>query len=165
VWQAYEQLEKVNGSTKNELIALVSLVRKISGIDSTLTPFNKTVDKNFQEWIFKKQAGTLKYTEEQVQWLRMIKDYIANSFHVDREDFELDPFNKQGGLGTMWQLFGEQTDEIIATMKQSLRRTLVLKVVASAGQTAKQLFCLLANKYSARVAWNSIYKLQVQHYG
>ena len=99
VWQAYEQLEKVNGSTKNELIALVSLVRKVSGIDNTLTPFDKTVDKNFQEWIFKKQAGTLKYSEEQVQWLRMIKDYIANSFHVDRDDFELDPFNKARRAG------------------------------------------------------------------
>jgi type I restriction enzyme, R subunit len=120
VWQAYEQLEKVNGSTKNELIALVSLVRKASGIDNALTPFDKTVDKNFQEWIFKKQAGTLKYTEEQVQWLRMIKDYIANSFHVDRDDFELAPFNKQGGLGKMWQLFGEQTDEIINELNESL---------------------------------------------
>jgi type I restriction enzyme R subunit len=113
VWRAYEQLEKVNGQPKNELIALVSLVRTISGADTTLTSFDKTVDKNFQDWIFKKQAGTTKYTTEQVQWLRMIKDYIANSFHVDRDDFELDPFNKQGGLGKMWQLFGEETDAII----------------------------------------------------
>jgi type I site-specific restriction endonuclease len=71
----YEQLQKVNGSTKSELIALVSLVHKVSGIDNTLTPFDKTVDNNFQEWIFKKQARTLKYTEEQLQWLGMIKDY------------------------------------------------------------------------------------------
>ena len=105
---------------KNELIALVSLVRKVSGADTTLTGFDKTVDKNFQDWIFKKQAGTLKYTEEQVQWLRMIKDYIANSFHVDKDDFELDPFNKQGGLGKMWQLFGEETDAIINELNESL---------------------------------------------
>ncbi len=43
----------------------------------------------------------------------MIKDYIANSFHVDKEDFELDPFNKLGGLGKMLQLFGEETEGII----------------------------------------------------
>lgn len=120
VWQAYEQLEKVNGRPKNELIALVSLIRKVSGADATLTSFDKTVDKNFQNWIFNKQAGTLKYTEEQVQWLRMIKDYIANSFHVDKDDFELDPFNKQGGLGKMWQLFGEETDAIINELNESL---------------------------------------------
>lgn len=61
--------------------------------------------RNFWNRKFKKQAGTLKYTAKQVQWLRMMKDYIANSFHVDKDDFELDPFNKQGGLGKMWQLY------------------------------------------------------------
>jgi type I restriction enzyme, R subunit len=120
IWKAYEQLEKVSGQPKNELMALVALVRKVSGMDDTLTSFDKTVDKNFQDWIFRKQAGTLKYTEEQVQWLRMIKDYIAASFHVDKEDFELDPFNKQGGLGKMWQLFGEDTEDIISELNESL---------------------------------------------
>ena len=91
----------------------MSLVRKVSGADTTLSSFNKTIDKNFKDWIFKKQADTLKYTEGQVSWLRMIKDYIANSFHVDKDDFELDPFNKQGGVGKMWQLFVEETDGII----------------------------------------------------
>jgi type I restriction enzyme, R subunit len=120
VWKAYEQLEKVNGQPKNELMALVALVRKVSGMDSSLTAFDKMVDRNFQDWIFQKQAGTLKYSEEQVQWLRMIKDYIAGSFHMDKEDFELDPFNKQGGLGKMWQLFGEETEEIINELNESL---------------------------------------------
>jgi type I restriction enzyme, R subunit len=120
IWKAYEQLEKVTGQPKNELMALVSLVRKVAGMDDTLTSFDKTVDKNFQNWIFRKQAGTLKYTEEQVQWLRMIKDYIVASFHVDREDFELDPFNKKGGLGKMWQLFGEETDSLINELNESL---------------------------------------------
>ena len=59
IWRAYEQLEQANGSPKNELIALVSLIRRVVGIDSTLTSYDKTVDKNFQDWVFKKQAGTL----------------------------------------------------------------------------------------------------------
>jgi type I restriction enzyme, R subunit len=120
VWHSYEQLKEVNGSPKNELIALVSLIRKVSRIDNTLIGYDKTVDKNFQDWVFKKQAGTLKFTEEQMQWLRMIKDYVANSFHVEKEDFELDPFNKNGGLGKMWQLFGEKTDEIINELNEVL---------------------------------------------
>jgi type I restriction enzyme R subunit len=120
VWRAYEQLEKTNGSAKNELIALVSLIRKVSGIDATLTAYDKTVDKNFQDWVFKKQAGNLKFTEMQMQWLRMIKEYVTNSFHLDKEDFDLDPFNKNGGLSKMWQLFGEQTDEIINELNEVL---------------------------------------------
>ena len=70
--------------------------------------------------MFKRQRGMLKYTEEQMTWLPMIKDYIAASFHVDKEDFELDPFNKKGGLGKMWQLFGAETDSIINELNESL---------------------------------------------
>jgi type I restriction enzyme R subunit len=121
VWHSYEQLKEVNSSPKNELIALVSLIRKVTGIDNTLVTYDKTVDKNFQDWVFKKQAGaTLKFTEEQMQWLRMIKDYVASSFHVEKRDFELDPFNKNGGLGKMWQLFGDKTDEIINELNEVL---------------------------------------------
>jgi len=121
VWRAYEQLKQVNGSAKNELIALVSLIRKICGIDKNLTGYDKTVDKNFQTWVFKKQAGTTtKFTEEQMEWLRMIKEYVATSFHVEKDDFELDPFNKNGGLGRMWQLFGKETEEIINELNEVL---------------------------------------------
>ena len=121
VWRSYEQLGEANGSAKNELIALVSLIRKVTGIDTSLTGYDKTVDRNFQDWVFRKQAGAAtKFTDEQMQWLRMIKDYVANSFHVEKEDFELDPFNKNGGLGKMWQLFGERTDEIINELNEVL---------------------------------------------
>lgn len=121
VWNAYASASSAQVvSPKNELIALVSLIRTITGIDASLTPYDKMVDKNFQDWVFKKQAGTLKFTDEQMQWLRMIKDYVANSFHVEKEDFELDPFNKNGGLGKMWQLFGDKTDEIIDELNEVL---------------------------------------------
>ena len=120
IWRAYEQLEKANGQPKNELMALVSLIRKLSGIDKELTAYDKTVDKNFQDWVFKKQAGTLKFTEEQMQWLRMIKEYVSTSFHIDKDDFDLNPFNAQGGLSKMWQLFGDRTDEILGELNEVL---------------------------------------------
>ena len=120
VWRAYEALEQCNGSPRNELTAIVSLIRKVSGLDATLTSYDKIVDKNFQDWVFKKQAGATKFNEEQMQWLRMIKDYVVNSFHIDKDDFDLNPFNAQGGLGKMWQLFGEQTEEIINELNEVL---------------------------------------------
>ncbi len=121
VWKAYEQLEKTNGSAKNELIALVSLIRRVIGIDTILTPYDKTVDKNFADWVWKKQAGNApKFSEEQMQWLRMMKDYIASSFNIEKDDFDLSPFNAQGGLSKLWQLFGEQTDEIINELNSIL---------------------------------------------
>jgi type I restriction enzyme R subunit len=120
VWRAYEALQQCNGSPRNELTAIVSLIRKVTGLDGTLTAYDKTVDKNFQEWVFKKQAGAIKFNEEQMQWLRMIKEYVVNSFHIEKEDFDLNPFNAQGGLGRMWQLFGVQTEEIINELNEVL---------------------------------------------
>ncbi len=121
IWQAYEQLDNVNyGNPKNELVALVSLMRRVTGIDGALTPYDKTVDKNFQEWVFKKQAGALKFTAEQMKWLRMMKEHIAMSFHLDKDDLDYAPFNAKGGLGKLWQLFGDMTDEIIAEINEGL---------------------------------------------
>lgn len=121
VWNAYQLLENNNLSPKNELIALVSLIRKVSGIDQNLALYDKTVDRNFQQWILRQNAGQHnRFTEEQMQWLRMIKDYVANSFHIDRDDFDLSPFISNGGLTKMWNLFGEQTDEIINELNEAL---------------------------------------------
>ncbi len=121
VWRAYEALEQCNGSARNELTAIVSLIRKVSGLDKTLTAYDKTVDKNFQDWVFKKQAGAAtKFNEEQMSWLRMIKEYVASSFHIEKDDFDLNPFNAQGGLSKMWQLFGDQTEVIINELNEEL---------------------------------------------
>nr|WP_255749399.1 type I restriction-modification enzyme R subunit C-terminal domain-containing protein [Pontibacter liquoris] len=120
IWRAYEHLEKVEGKPKNEMMALVALIRWVSGLDEKLTAYDKTVDRNFQDWVFRKQAGALKFSEEQMQWLRMIKDYVANSFRIERDDFDLSPFNAHGGLGKMWNLFEEKTDEIMNELNEEL---------------------------------------------
>ena len=51
---------------------------------------------------------------------RMIKDFIATSFHVDKEDFDLSPFNAVGGLGKFYQLFGNDYEDIINELNEVL---------------------------------------------
>ena len=121
VWQAYEQLEKVNGnSPKNELTALVSLIRRITEIDPVLTAYDQTVNRNFQDWVFKKQAGTLKFNDDQMNWLRMIKDYVATSFHLEIDDLDYTPFDALGGRGRMYQLFGDEMNMVISELNEAL---------------------------------------------
>lgn len=122
VWQAYEQVEKVNGrSPKNELTALVSLIRRVTGIDETLTAFDQTVNRNFKKWVFDKQAGAAhKFTEEQMAWLRMIRDHIITSVHIDMDDLGYAPFDGKGGVGKMVQLFGDDTNTILDEMNEGL---------------------------------------------
>ncbi|WP_019597347.1 type I restriction endonuclease subunit R [Rhodonellum psychrophilum] len=122
VWEAYKQLSQVKeNSPKNELVALVSLIRKVSGIDQQLTPYDRTVNENFQKWIFRQNAGQHnKFTEDQMAWLRMIKDHMATSFHLEMEDLDFTPFDSQGGRGRMWKLFGTDMEQVIINLNEAL---------------------------------------------
>jgi type I restriction enzyme R subunit len=121
IWKAYEQLESVAGQPKNELIALVSLIRRVAGIDATLTTFDKTVDKNFQEWVFRKHQGNaIKFTKEQMEWLYLMKDHIATSVHLDVDDLDYTPFDSLGGRGKLNQLFGAEMETIIEELNAVL---------------------------------------------
>jgi len=122
VWQAFEQVEKVKGrSPKSELTALVSLIRRVTGVDGTLSAFDQTVDRNFKKWVFGKQAGAAaKFTEEQMTWLRMIKDHIISSAHIEKDDLDYAPFDGKGGIGKMYQLFGDELDAIIDEINEAL---------------------------------------------
>ncbi len=122
VWQAYERLDNVQlGNPISELTALVALIRRVAGLDATLTPHSSMVNRKFQTWIFSKQAGAApKFTEAQVDWLRMLKDHIITSFHVEVEDLDYAPFDREGGLGRMYELFGDDMDEILDEMNREL---------------------------------------------
>ena len=123
VWQAYAQLDELppQASALSELTALVALIRRVTGLDETLTPFSETVNRNFKRWIFRKHQGAgEKFSEEQMVWLRMIRDHIAASHHLERDDLELEPFDQHGGLGRMWQFFGVRMDAVIDEMNEAL---------------------------------------------
>jgi type I restriction enzyme R subunit len=130
VWQAYEQLEEVNGkSPKDELIALVSLIRRVTGIDEKLTAYDKTVDRNFQKWVFEKQAGALKFNEEQMNWLRMMKEHIATSFHIEVENLDYTPFDAHGGRGMMFAFFGSGMNTVIGEMNEKVKNRLMKELL------------------------------------
>lgn len=122
VWQAYAMLDNYKGGhPANELTALVGLIRRVCGIDSSLLPQADTVRRNFQNWIMKRHSGGgQKFTEEQMEWLRMIRDHVANSFHLERDDLETAPFDSKGGLGRMYALFGDQMDGVINELNEAL---------------------------------------------
>ena len=122
VWQAYTLLDDYKGGQPaGELTALVALIRRVCGIDAKLSPHAETVRRNFQNWIMQRHSGAgQKFTEEQMEWLRMIRDHVATSFHLDRADLDMAPFDARGGMGQMYQLFGEQMDSVIDELNEAL---------------------------------------------
>ena len=122
IWQAYALLDQYKGSQPaSELTALVALIRRVCGIDATISPYQETVRRNFQNWIMAHHSGGgEKFNEEQMEWLRMIRDHIISSFHLDREDLDMAPFDAKGGMGRMYQLFGGRMDNVINELNEAL---------------------------------------------
>lgn len=122
VWNAYAALETVKSEQpQDELTALVSLIRRACGIDGKLQAFDKTIEDNFNKWIFKQHTGNRnRFTAEQLDWLRMIKDHVVNSYHIELDDLDYTPFDSQGGRGKMHQLFGNEMDTIINELNEVL---------------------------------------------
>ena len=122
VWQAYARLDQYKGSQPaSELTALVALIRRVCGIDATISPYQETVRRNFQNWIMARHSGGgEKFNEEQMEWLRMIRDHIISSFHLERDDLDMAPFDGKGGMGQMYKLFGDQMDDVINELNEVL---------------------------------------------
>ena len=122
VWQAYSLLDEYKGQQPTtELTALVALIRRVCGIDATISPYSETVRRNFQHWIMTRHSGSgEKFNEEQMDWLRMIREHIITSFHLDRDDLDMAPFDGRGGLGQMYNLFGDQMDRVIDELNEAL---------------------------------------------
>ncbi len=122
VWQAYELLDEYKGSQPvTELTALMALIRRVCGIDATLSTYAETVRRNFQTWIMTHHSGAgEKFNEEQMDWLRMIREHIITSFHLDKNDLEMTPFDAKGGRGRMYELFGDRMDSVIDEMNEAL---------------------------------------------
>lgn len=122
VWQAYALLDGYKGShPTSELTALVALIRRVCGIDAKVSPYSETVRRNFQNWIMKRhsRAGE-KFSEEQMEWLRLIRDHIISSFYLGRDDLDMAPFDAKGGMGRMYQLFGDKMDSVIHELNEAL---------------------------------------------
>ena len=124
LWSAYARLQAsaVKGANrKRQLTDLVSLLRFALALDAELKPFADEVDKRFQQWIFRHNAqrGSA-FTPEQTDWLRLMKDHIASSCCITRDDFDYAELADKGGLQKAWGLFGKELDGLMNEMNVEL---------------------------------------------
>ena len=123
IWNAYEKIDPKrvkHRTTIGMLTDIISLLRFELGIDTLLEPYGEIVNRNFKEWVFRRNAGHVQFTDEQMKWLRMIKDHIISSVRIDRDDFERTPFDGEGGLGKMFNLFGTGYEELLKELNEEL---------------------------------------------
>ena len=75
--------------------------------DNELVPFPERVQVNFKAWLAQQEGAGIKFSDEQRRWLEMIRDHIAANLSIETDDFDYAPFAQEGGIGKVYQVFGE----------------------------------------------------------
>jgi len=122
LWQAYEALDgsRVRGSGRRVLTDLVTLVRFALHEDDELVPFPERVSERYRAWLLQQENAGRDFTLEQLAWLERIRDTIASSLSVTREDLMGPGFAERGGLGKAVELFGEGLDPLLDELTEVL---------------------------------------------
>ena len=122
LWDCYaiKKPEKVKRGTVSQLTDLISIIRFEMGYSDNLTPFADKVNYNFMQWTLRRNAGAVHFSDEQMEWLRLIKDHIATSLSIVPDDLDLSPFDRKGGLGKFYDVFGDAYEEILIEMNVEL---------------------------------------------
>jgi type I restriction enzyme R subunit len=119
LWQAYEQVEanRVMGASKGKhLTDLICLARHALGVEEQLVSFQDQAAERFAGWLAQQANRGRFFSEEQLGWLELIRDQIVVDLEVRMEDLDEPPFAQQGGLGKVYQLFGEELGSIVSEL-------------------------------------------------
>ena len=103
------------GGNTEQRTDIISLVRFAMGESAFLEPFSVSVNRRFSEWL----AGQA-FTADQQMWLEMIRNHIVTSLDIRMADFEYAPFAQRGNGAKVYQLFGDDLDEMLKDLTERL---------------------------------------------
>ena len=116
LWFAYQQRfpNRVQGNIERRT-DLISLIRFALGESNFLEPFSVSVNRNFGEWLEGRD-----FTSEQLYWLKLIREHITTSLDIRMDDFEFTPFAELGNGAKVYQLFGDDLDNVLKDLTEKL---------------------------------------------
>jgi type I restriction enzyme R subunit len=124
VWQAYKRLEAslVRGAPSDKVLTdIISLVRFATDQAEMLEPYAARVEQKFNLWIGRQKKAGRNFDEQQMNWLRAIKEYLAANVEIATADLTRDqPFTDWGGVVVARKLFGGQLNEILDELTEAL---------------------------------------------
>ena len=115
LWAAYKTLDasKVRGSGHRVNTDLLSLVRYAIGLTVDLVAYPEQVNERFEAWLQEQRNAGRELTDDQIAYLRLIRDHLATSLMITPRDLQVPPFSTHGGLGRARQLFGAELTPLL----------------------------------------------------
>lgn len=124
VWQAYKRLQSalVRGAPSDKVLTdVISLVRFATGQSDLLEPYAARVDQKFNLWIGRQIKAGRDFSEDQMTWLKAIKDYLAANVEIAPADLMRDqPFTAWGGVIAARKLFGNDLNDMLYELSEVL---------------------------------------------
>lgn len=124
IWQAYKRLEAsvVRGAPSDKVLTdIISLVRFATGQAGILEPYASRVEQRFNLWIGRQIRAGKQFSEEQMNWLKAIKEYLAANVEIEPADLMRDhPFTDWGGVIIARKLFGMELNQILDELSEAL---------------------------------------------
>ncbi|HET8555014.1 MAG TPA: DEAD/DEAH box helicase family protein [Rhodanobacteraceae bacterium] len=124
VWQAYKRIEAslVRGAPSDQVLTdIISLVRFATGQTDVLEPYAVRVEQKFNLWIGRQKKAGKSFTEDQMHWLKAIRDYLAANVEIAPDDLMHDhPFADWGGVVAARGVFGEDVKPMLDELSEAL---------------------------------------------
>lgn len=124
VWQAYKRIEAslVRGAPSDQMLTdVIALVRYATGQAAVLEPYSVAVEQRFNLWIGRQIKAGRDFNEDQMSWLRAIRDYLAANIEIEPADLMRDhPFTDWGGVVAARKLFGEGLNGMLDELSEVL---------------------------------------------
>lgn len=124
VWQAYKRLNAalVRGAPSDKVLTdLISLVRFATGQAEVLEPYAARVEQRFNLWIGRQIKAGQQFSDEQLAWLRAIKDYLAANVEIAPADLMRDqPFADWGGVVAARKVLGSGLNGMLDELTEAL---------------------------------------------
>ena len=99
---------------------LISLARHAMGVEPELVSYADQAAARFAGWLRQQEQQGRTFTDEQVNWLELIRDRIVVDLELRMEDFDEMPFAERGGLGKVWSLFGDELVVLVEELNREL---------------------------------------------
>lgn len=125
LWTYYEDLGTAvhapSGGREAGVPDLISLIRYELGVDDALRPYRETVEERFESWLLRQEQAGAAFTQEQLWWLRAIRDVVASDVGISPAEFNAEPFKARGGGRGFAHAFPERD---VRTLLTELNREL-----------------------------------------
>ncbi|OSP45218.1 restriction endonuclease [Streptomyces sp. 13-12-16] len=124
LWTYYEDLGAAvhfDNGREAGVPDLISLIRYELGVDEELRPYRETVEERFEGWLLKQQQAGADFSEEQLWWLRSIRDVVASDVGISTAEFNAEPFKgKGGGRGFAHAFPGRDVRTLLSELNREL---------------------------------------------